>query len=365
MEIIIDKLTLDAALENVTRAVESNPFLPIMKGVLIEAEDSQITFMGSDGEISIKYTIPTSIDAKIITPGVCLAELSLLKNVIKKIDKDIHLKVDGNLIKISSGNDKFSINLYNAADYPVIDFTIYGEKLTIDWNKLKDVAKDVWNIASPDDRNIILSCVNISAKNKILKMVATDRYRYAEKTIDIEENIDINISIIAKNLKSLLSYDLNGKVLFYISDHKIIFQIGSSIIQSKIVEQVYLDTSKIIPTQFANTLVIDKKEINNLLTKVSAITNENYNKIKLWIKDKDLTIFSTREEKAVAEVKTQNFKFSSSEVKIAMNIKYLKDAVAVFDDEITISITKDNLKMIAKSNSNPRCLQLFTAQKGF
>lgn len=365
MEIKINKIILDNAIELVAKAIDQNPFIPVMKGVLIEAEDNKITLIGSNGEISIKHTINTSVDSLIITPGVALIELNMFRNIVKKVDSDLQIITNDNIMQIKSSDDIYTLNLYNNFDYPTIDFTIYGEMLKIKWQDLKDIAKNVWFAASQNEANLILCCVNISAKNKQLKMLATDRYRYAEQILPIENDINFNISLLSKNLKDLLSFEFNGDINLYISDHKIIFQIDNNIIQSKIVEQIYQDVSKIIPKDFPFTLTISKKEISSLLNKASVIINENYNKIRLTIKNNVLTLSSSRDEIANVVLKTKNFAYNGDELKLLLNGKFLKDAISVFDDEVNIYITKDHMRLVAKSNSNPNNIQLFTPQKGF
>ncbi|WP_412031553.1 DNA polymerase III subunit beta [Metamycoplasma buccale] len=365
MEITINKLILDEAIERVARAVDQNPFIPAMKGVLIEVEDNKIAFTGSNGEISIKHTIETSMDAKIITPGRILIEMGIFRNIIKKLDGDLNLKSDDKNLFITTEYDKYNLNLYSPQDFPAINFTIYGETLKIKWDDLKKIVRNVSFAASNNEMYLILCCVNIAAKNKKLFFKATDRYRYAEEAMDIDSDVEFNVSILAKNLRDLLSFEFKGEVTLNISEHKIAFEIDNTIIQSKVIEQIYQDVSKIIPKEFATHLIIDKKELNNLLNKASVIITENYNKIRLHIDNEFLTISSTREEIANAEVKTKNFKYDGDELKLTINSKYLREAISVFDDQISLLITKDKLRIVVKSDSNQNNIQLFTPQKGF
>ena len=99
MEIKINKIILDNAIELVAKAIDQNPFIPVMKGVLIEAEDNKITLIGSNGEISIKHTINTSVDSLIITPGVALIELNMFRNIVKKVDSDLQIITNDNFIQ--------------------------------------------------------------------------------------------------------------------------------------------------------------------------------------------------------------------------------------------------------------------------
>ena len=365
MEIKINKLILDNSLDLVSKGVDQNPFIPVMKGILIDAQDNKITLTGSNGEISIKNTIKVDLNSAIITPGVALIELSMFRNIIKKMEDDIHIITDDKTMIIQSGNDKFTLNLYNKFDYPTIDFTIYGDLLKIKWHDLKEITKNVLFAASQNESSLILCCVNISAKDKKLKMLATDRHRYAEQILDIDDNVNFNISLLSKNLKDLLSFEFNNEINLYVSEHKVIFQVGDTIIQSKVVEQIYQDVSRIIPKEFENILTISKKEISTLLNKASVIITENYNKIKLLIKDKTLTISSSRDEIANVTLKTSNFTYTGDELKLILNSKFLKDAISVFDDEINIYITKEPIRLVAKSKSNPNNIQLFTPLRGF
>lgn len=365
MKLKIDKLLLDNAIERVSKSVDANPFLPVMKGILIQAEDNKITLIGSNGETSIKHEIETSIDAQIELPGIVLVELSLFKNIIKKLDGEIVLEVVNNILKISTNNENYNLNIYDVNEYIAIDFACYGEQVKINWNDFKSLVRDVIFAASTNEVSLILCCVNISAANKKIKFITTDRFRYAQAVQDISEDVTFNISILAKNLRDITNFDYNGDVILNISDQKISFKLDSTTIESKVVDQLYQDVSRIVPQEFDTELKITKKELNNLLNKASVIINENYNKIKLHIVDNVLTISSVREEIANAEIKTNNFSYNGEELKLALNSRFLKDAISVYEDNLNILFTKDKLRIVIKSDSNPNVLQLITPQKGF
>ncbi|MGX9339648.1 DNA polymerase III subunit beta [Mycoplasma sp. 332] len=365
MELKINKLLLDAAIERVAKAIDANPFMPELKGILLSAEGNKITLIGSNGSISIKHDINVSLDAEIILPGKILVDLSLFRNIVKKLDNDIILKSKENTLELITENERFSINLYNLFEYPVIDFSVYGDQVKISWQKLKNMVKNVSVSASTLETNIILCCINISAQNNQFKLVATDKYRYAEEIAEIADDVNFNISILAKNLKDVLNFDYSGDVILNISDQKILFELDGTVIESKVVDQVYIDVSRIIPKSFAYELIITKKELNSLLNKASVIISENYNKIRLHINDNILTISSTRDEIANAEIKTQKFSYNDSELKLALNSKFLKDAIQSFDDEIKLSFTADKMRIVITSQSNPKLYHLITPQRGF
>ncbi|AWX69620.1 DNA polymerase III subunit beta [[Mycoplasma] anseris] len=365
MEIKINKLLLDNAIERVNRAIDPNPFLPIMKGILIEAEDNQITLIGSNGELSIKHVIKVSADAEIITPGKAVVELSIFRNIIKKLDNDLSISSDDKTMLIATDYDRYTLNLYQTSEFPEIDFSIFGDTLKISWDELKKMTRNVLFAASNNEINLVLCCVNISCSNNVLKFIATDRYRFAQETKQVENLNDFNVSIVAKNLKDIFTFDFNGEVTLFISRYKVAFELEGTIIQTKVIDQVYQDVSRVIPKEFATKLVIEKRELSNLLNKASVITSESYNKMRLHVDHDTLIFSSTRDEIANAEIKTKNFQYNEDELKLSINSKYLKDAISVFDDIINLNITKDKLRIVVTSDSNPNNLQLFTPNKGF
>ncbi|TPE56711.1 DNA polymerase III subunit beta [[Mycoplasma] falconis] len=364
MELRINKFILDEALDRISKVIDPNPVFVTLKGIWIKAEDNKITMIGSNGAISIKHTISASMDVEITTPGFMLVEFNIFRNIIKKLEGDIVLKSDGKVVDVITDSDHFNINLYDE-EYPAIDFDFSGEQLRIDWQDLKNLTKDVILATSNNENNLILNCVNISTNDGKIKFLATDRYRYAEATKDIDSDATFNISVLAKNLKDLLAFDFEGDVILNISDKKLSFEKDGSIIESKVVDQVYHDMSKIVPKEFTSEIIIEKRELNNLLNKASVIISENYNKLKIHILNDTMTFMSTRKEIANAEIKTQNFTYNGEELKIAINSRFLKDAISVFEGTLYIKFTKDKQRIVVVSDSNPNVIQLITPQKGF
>ncbi|RMA79013.1 DNA polymerase-3 subunit beta [Metamycoplasma subdolum] len=366
MEIVINKILLDDAIERVAKAIDQNPFIPAMKGIKVEVQDNKIIFIGSNGEISVKHTVETSLDAKIITPGIFLIELSMFRNIIKKLEGDLSLKSNDKTLTIATELDMYTLNLYDAFDYPEIDFEVFGDELKIGWEEWRNLIKNVSFAASSNENNLTLCCVNIVAKDGVLKMLATDRFRYAEETKNIANDADFNVSILAKNLKDLMNFEFKKQVTIFFSEHKLAFQVDGTTIQSKVIEQPYLDVSKILPTSFENEIIIEKRELANLLAKASVIITDSYNKIKFNINNKVLTISSTREQIAESVIKTTAFTYTSDEeLKLTLNSKFLREAISVFEGELKISLIKGNQRIVITSASNPNNTQLFTPQKGF
>ncbi|TPI02294.1 DNA polymerase III subunit beta [Mycoplasma struthionis] len=365
MELKISKILLDLAIERIGRAIDPNPYIPALKGVLIYAENNQITFTGSNGKINIKHTIEASLDAEIISAGVVLVDYVFLRNIVKRLEGDVLLKSDDTKLSISTENDNFHLNLFASHEYPLIDFNIYGEKLKVNWLAFKNMAKDVMFAASTNEAKLILCCVNISSQNRKLKMIATDSFRYSEQTIDVEENSEFNISLLAKNLRDLLSFEYNGDVILNISEHKILFELDGTVIECAVFNQAYNDVSRIFPKQFAHTINISKRVLNSLLNKVLVIVSESYNKIRLNIGHEFFEISSVREEIADAAIRTSEFSLEGEEFKVALNSKYLREAIAVYDDEITLKFTADRTKILLTSDTKPNAIQLISAFKGF
>ena len=85
-------------------------------------------------------------------------------------------------------------------DYPNIDFNPEGVTLTISSDDLKTAISQTAFAASDKETRPILTGVNIKAENKKLHFTSTDSYRLATKVIELQQNVEFNVTIPAKNL---------------------------------------------------------------------------------------------------------------------------------------------------------------------
>ena len=200
MKIKINKKTLSDTLERVLKANDANSHLSALQGVLITAVENQLTFVASNGNLSIKEVIEIGPMLEVLEPGRILIQGKLFSDVIKKQDEVITLIKERESAIIKSLDSKVTINLLDANDFPVISFDNFGDEFIIPVASLKQIISDVSFAASTKDKRIILNGVNLIAENNKLIASATNSFRLAYKVLDIDSSITFNMSILSKNL---------------------------------------------------------------------------------------------------------------------------------------------------------------------
>ena len=91
MKIVCQKALLVDAVSNVSRAVSSKSPIPALEGILIKANEGQITLVGYDLEIGII----TTMEADVREAGETVITARLLLDIIRKIPSEtISITVD-------------------------------------------------------------------------------------------------------------------------------------------------------------------------------------------------------------------------------------------------------------------------------
>ncbi|QJG67217.1 DNA polymerase III subunit beta [Mycoplasma phocoenae] len=374
MKFNISKQRLEFAVEKTSKAIDGNPFLPQLKGIMIEAMDTKITFITSNHEISVLHKVLTvgnsnetlnSTGCEIVESGSALIPFSLFRNIIKKLDGVISIETKGSILEIKSNQDKFEMNILDASDYPDIDFTKIGDKVTVPFEILRKISKNVAFAASQDPGQLILNCVNISNANGSLKAVATDKFRLALEKDEIEDGTSFDISILAKSIKDILNFDLKGDVDLYISESKIQIYDDNTIIQAKLINIPFIDTTRVIPKDFQQKLIINRKVLSDMISKVNIVNTDSNSKIMILIENNLLTIKGNKDEVGSATVQTTDFEYNDEGLIISFATRNVLDALSVFEGELYIMFSDNKQRVLILSPENTNTIQLITPMKGY
>lgn len=358
MKLTINKEKFEKHLNNINKALDSNPHLVILKGLVIIANESNIKLIASNGNLAVKEVIKTSIDFKVEKPGKILIPGKIFIQLIKKQEKVVSLFVDDNSLKIQSKGFETSINLLNFEDFPTINFDLIGKELLIDAEIIKSVIKDVAFAADEKSDKPALNGVNFKIKNNIMLVRATNSFRLSQKTIKIEQDIDFEINVLRKNLKDFLPNDVKGKIAINLSDKKILTSYQNTHILSTLIDDIFPQVEKKIPNEFESSLTINVNHLLSLIDKASIINNENQNTLIFKIVPNQLTIESNKSEIGNIVVTTNEIIWTGGEFKITFNANFLKDAITTFEHDISINFIGSEKPFVIKGQSNPDLLQL-------
>ncbi len=131
MKIKIQKKELMKNLEKISKAINSNSHLQSLKGILFEVKEKGITLLSSNGNLCIKKTIQLNDYIKIEKEGKILIPGVLFLKIIKKLENEIELETKNNSLIIKNENSKWTLQLMDESQFPIINFENIGKSLFI------------------------------------------------------------------------------------------------------------------------------------------------------------------------------------------------------------------------------------------
>ncbi|NLZ71041.1 MAG: DNA polymerase III subunit beta, partial [Clostridiaceae bacterium] len=159
MKLICSKNLLNDAITMAQKAIATRSTLPILDGLLFEAESDELTITGYDLETGIEC----KIDTDVLRPGKIVVNARMIGDIVRKLPEDlVNIEVEENyVINITSGKAKFKINGIESKDFPKIPIVEEAEQLKVPQRVLKDMISQTIFAASNDENRPILNGIKV------------------------------------------------------------------------------------------------------------------------------------------------------------------------------------------------------------
>ncbi len=360
MNFKIKRLELLNALAKVSRAVSLKSPLPVLTGVKFDLRENELVLTGSDSDITIQTTITENIE--IIEKGSVVLSSRYILEIIKKIDSEqVHIYiVDGTLTRIEGANSKFDLNGTSYIDYPRIDLNKSGVNLQMKSSDIKMAIDQTSFATSEKETRPVLTGVNFKAKDHVLECIATDSYRLAKRTLTIESDVSFNIIIPKKSLIEINRIIEKDEIIdMYVSDRKVLFIFDSVLIQTRLIDGTYPDTSRLIPEGFEYSMSVDSINLLNSIDRASLLSNEQTNIIKLSMNNDSVILSSYSQEIGSVEENLSKAFYKGEPLNISFSAKYLNDAIkSINTEKVRILFTGEMKPFIIKDLEKEDIIQL-------
>ena len=308
--------------------------LPVLTGIKFDLKDNELILTGSDSDITIQTSIKENIE--IIQTGSVVLSSRYILEIIKKIDSEfVHIYiVDGTLTRIEGANSKFDLNGTSYIDYPRIDLNKSGVHLQMKSTDLKEAIEQTSFATSEKETRPVLTGVNFKAKDHVLECIATDSYRLAKRILTIDSDVSFNIIIPKKSLIEISRIIEKDEFIdLYVSDRKVLFIFDSVLIQTRLIDGSYPDTSRLIPHEHNYSMSVDSVSLLNSIDRASLLSNEQTNIIKLSMSEDNVMLSSYSQEIGSVEENLSKAFYKGDDLSISFSAKYLNDAIKSINGE--------------------------------
>lgn len=344
MEIVIDKNDLQNVLKKAISATEKKSALPILSNFLLEAKDNKLTVQGTDLEVHVSI----SVFAKVEQEGVACVNAKRLTDISRLLpSNEVHLKLEGNSLKIKSGKTKYNLPVTSPEDFPNMYPFPEENAFIISGDNLQKAISKTSYAASKEESRYALQGVLFKSVDTKIDVVATDGHRLALYTIEKVGKGDVNILVPQKALNELKKL-LTGleDVEVAATDQYVFFRTKEWILMSRLLEGAFPDYTQVIPKEFSIEIKLNKKEFLDAVKRVSAVVEEDVKPLKLTLLPGKLELkaYSAESGEATDEIPVD---YQGEEFSISFNARYIIDAIDVIDgEEVIVKFTNPNAQTL-------------------
>jgi len=355
MKVEILKENFKNGLGIVEKIVGKNLSLPILDNVLISTEDSFLNLSSTDLETAIRLWILTKIikKGKVVVPAKFLSSfISLLPN------EKITLEEKKQGLYVECKSFKNQVQGFNPEEFPLIPEFKDMEFLEVNNRKLCQGLSQIVDVASPSQSRPEISGIYFIFSKNIIKIVATDSFRLAEKTITLESPVKRDVTFIlpqkpAKEIINILS-EKDGKVKIFFSPNQTMFEFPMKEadhpqvqIVSRLIEGEYPNYEEIIPKKFKTHIVVKRDEFLNQV-KAASLFSGKINEVKIIVNEKEVQVFAQNPD--IGESQSSiSAKIEGEPIEVSFNHKFLIDGLLnIKSSEVIFDMSKEEGPCVLK-----------------
>lgn len=313
------------------KGISSRSTLQILDGILLETKNNKLKLTASDLQISIE----TYVDCEIEKEGSIVVNSKILGDIVRKLPNElIYIEVENNNVNIKCENSEFNILGNPANEYPDLPIIIEQDSFNLPNDLFKSAIKQTVFSTTQDETRPSLTGVLFEITNNTISFIALDGYRLALKKAPVQSNKDIKIIIPGRALNELnkIIDDNEENIKIGAATGHVIFDIGDTIIYSRLLEGQFFNYKEIIRKEHKTSAVVNKKDFQESLERASLLAKEEKaNLIKLSIIDGEIIIKSNSEIGNVNEIIKADV--NGDNINIAFNSKYIFEGIKVIDSE--------------------------------
>ncbi len=356
MQCTIERALFLKSLSRLQAIVERRNTIPILSNIKLETKGDKLILTSTDMDIAASEEVKANVTGSSATT----VPAHTLYEIVRKLPEgaEISIKSDGkdsSRMLINSGNSKFTLPCLPASDFPAITEGKLTHHFTLaakDFHTLIDKARFA---ISTEETRYYLNGIYFHVPSKkedtnspILRSVATDGHRLARIDMAAPQGAVGMPGVIiprktVSELKRLLE-EVDGEVQVYVSESKVKFQCGNVVLLSKVIDGIYPDYERVIPSDNNKIMEADGKIFIQAVDRVTAVSSEKTRAVKMTLTDGKMVLSASSPENGTA-VEEVAVKYGSSNMEMGFNSRYLMDMLA--------QIKGDQVQFLLSESSSP------------
>jgi len=336
------------ALQLLKGAIDNSGNVPILSGILIEANKNEVRFSATDLNVSLSIPVKAEVEeeGKTVVSGT-----KLLRALLVSSADEIELSLKETSLSITAGRSRYSLSVMNADEFPELNFS-NSRKVEL---RAVDFLYGLRTGAfahSRDSARYVLNGFHLKTKENTLEVVSSDGHRLALVNVPVDKKeSDFSVTVARQGipvLKGILTYlnthhkdatvslsDDESKLQLEVETENGIWRATFSLLEGE-----YPDYERVIPEEKTLEVEADRNELQTALKELSVVFAGEKgsfpivqmeliapDRLKLTVKDREAQVLDE------AEVEIPISSEGSLESPILLPLDHLRDGVSKLNGE--------------------------------
>lgn len=354
MKFSINKSELLNALTVVSKGISARSTLPVLSGVLIEANEDTISLRTTDLTLSIQYDVAALVEE----PGKGVIPGKLFGDIIKSLpDVAIHVTITEEEAHISCDSSSFSIRAIPPEDFPDFPHVEVSQRVSIPFDKLSTMVRRVSKAVSRDESRAILTGILVEVEGGVLRLVGTDSYRLAVTSMPLGADVEDFSAVIAGTfLSDISSLPKSGDdIVIALSENQIVVDYQNTVFINRRIEGSFPPYKQLIPAGFTMRMEIPTSEFAQAVKRASLLGASGSSMKITADPDGGFVQISATTQDVGSVVETLNCSGEGEATEIAFNCSYVLDGLS--------AIESDTVYLETQASNRPGILRAVGAEE--
>lgn len=339
--------------------------MPILQGVRLRTGNGRLNIAATNLEAGFE----AEMSAKIFKEGEVVVPVRIFSQLISGLGGEtVALESVGNNLNISTERVSSLIKGYLPEEFPLIPKFKPENSFDITRDELISGLRAVVNSASVSNMKPEIASIYFYFQNRApLKIVATDSFRLAEKTLNCPVKNSSPFLLPAPSAAELIRMAevADGDIRVAYDKNQISFTAAEFKFTSRLTEGVFPAYESIIPKKFNTDVLVDREEMIEAL-RVASVFSGNLKEVNLNVLSDDNILEIRTAHSDVGEHTAQlNVKITGEKVSLNFNYHYLLDGLLNYQNKgkILLRFAEGNKPLLLQNPENTAYLYLVMPMK--
>ncbi|MBN2564477.1 MAG: DNA polymerase III subunit beta [Candidatus Eisenbacteria bacterium] len=342
MKFSIPRQSLDKAIQRVLAVVSPKTTLPVLANFLVETNKKQNTISLTATDLDM--TVTTGAEAIVEEGGSVTLPAKRFAEIVRELGSaDVIVSAEGEEISVRAGKSKFKIVGIPTEEFPSLPKSDRASAFSVDSQMLARMVDKVGFCTSKDETRPSLNGALWEFSADGMGMTATDGHRLATFRAqgDYKSLAGKNLIVPPKALGHtvrIISAEGDGDVSVSVHENHVAFFIGSTTINSRLLEGPFPNYKQVIPKDNDKELIVGRENLTSAVRRVAVLADTLTHQVRMTLSKKKVELVVSTPDVGEAREEVEAT-FDSDSMEVGYNANYLLDVLKHIDsDEVRFTL---------------------------